>query len=125
MEDPEFRVVLTGAAYDGPGALRAIRMVTGLSLWQSRELLDSAPVTARADLPFEVAVAALRSLQEGGVQAALCCEYCERLLPLDGTPVDPGPCESPYWPTAHCQANSEAVCDLDRCPSQDPDWLRP
>ncbi|MFE7531310.1 ribosomal protein L7/L12 [Kitasatospora sp. NPDC057542] len=124
MEDPEFSVVLTGAAYSGPSALKAIRLVTGLSLWHSRQLLDSAPVTARAELPYGEAAAALRRLQQGGVQAALCCGYCERLLPTDGTPVDPGPCRSRYWPTAHCQANSETVCDLDRCPTHDPNWLR-
>ena len=125
MEDPEFTVLLTGIAYSAPAALRAIRVVTGLSLWRSRQLLESAPATARAELPYKSAAAALKHLQQAGVQAALRCEYCARVLPTDGTPVDPGPCRSRYWPTAHCQANSETVCDLDHCPVHDPGWLRP
>ncbi len=95
MEDPEFTVVLTGTAYSGPAALRAIRMVTGLSLWHSRRLLDSAPATAQAEVPYESAAAALKHLRQAGVQAAIRCEYCERTLPTDGAPRRPRPVHVP------------------------------
>ncbi|WP_371502309.1 ribosomal protein L7/L12 [Kitasatospora sp. NBC_00374] len=125
VEDPEFTVLLIGAAYSGPAALKAIQAVTNLSLWHCRQLLDDAPATVQATIPYEKAIAALKHLRQAGVQAVIRCDYCERTLPTDGTPVDPAPCRSRYWPTAHCQANSETTCDLDRCPTHDPNWQRP
>lgn len=124
MEDPQFTVLLTGTAYSGPPALRAIREVTGLSLWHSRRLPAGAPATVLDEVPYESAAAALLRLRGAGVEAAVRCTCCSRTLPVDGAPVDPAPCRAPYWPTAHCQANSETVCDLDDCPGHDPDRQR-
>ncbi|MEU9166177.1 ribosomal protein L7/L12 [Streptomyces sp. NPDC048424] len=44
VEEPGFRVLLTGAGDRKMEAVRAIRTVTGLSLWNSNRLLASAPV---------------------------------------------------------------------------------
>ncbi|MFJ4681681.1 ribosomal protein L7/L12 [Kitasatospora sp. NPDC088783] len=115
MEDPQFTVLLTDASAGGPAALRAVRAVTGLSLWHSRQLLDSAPVTAREDIPFAAAEAATRRLRQAGVPAAIRCNWCRRTLPDDKTPVDPGPCASRFWPLAHCQANSLTTCHCGFC----------
>ncbi|MFE5588599.1 ribosomal protein L7/L12 [Kitasatospora sp. NPDC056531] len=114
MEDPEFAVVLTGAAPRDAAALKAVRAVTGLSLWRSGQLLDSAPAVVRSQIPFGVAAPAARLLRRAGVPAALRCGWCRRALP-DDTPVDPGPCASASWPTAHCQANSLTSCGCDFC----------
>lgn len=115
MEDPQFTVLLTDASAGGPAALRAVAAVTNLSLWHSRQLLDSAPATAREDIPFATAEAAARQLRQAGVPTAIQCTWCQRLLPDGGALVDPGPCASRYWPTAHCQANSLTTCDCGFC----------
>ncbi|MFI6849707.1 ribosomal protein L7/L12 [Kitasatospora sp. NBC_00085] len=120
MEDPQFTVLLTDASPRGPAALRAVVAVTNLSLWHSRQLLDSAPATAREDVPFAAAAAATRQLRQAGVPAVIQCDWCRRTLPGDGTLVDPGPCTSQYWPTAHCQANSLTSCDCDWCAAYGP-----
>jgi len=55
VEDPDFTVLLVGPAASGAVALRAVRVATGLSLWRSRQVLDSAPVTVREGVAHEVA----------------------------------------------------------------------
>ncbi|MFC8454801.1 ribosomal protein L7/L12 [Kitasatospora sp. NPDC057223] len=120
MEDPQFTVVLTDASANGPAALRAVAAVTGLSLWHSRQLLDNAPATAREDIPFADAEATAQRLRRAGVPTALRCGWCRRTLPHDGTPVDPDPCTSRYWPTPHCQANSLTSCDCHSCTTHGP-----
>ncbi|MGW4896195.1 ribosomal protein L7/L12 [Kitasatospora sp. NPDC004240] len=119
MEDPGFTIVLTGVGPHDATALKAVRAVTGLSLWRSRQLLDGAPVTVRSEVPFDVASDAARQLRRAGVPAALRCDWCRRTL-ADDTPVDPGPCESRYWPTAHCQANSLTSCGCGFCTAYGP-----
>lgn len=44
MEEPGFRVLLTEAGDRKTEAIRAVRTVTGLSLWNSKLLLAGAPV---------------------------------------------------------------------------------
>ncbi|MFJ3206103.1 ribosomal protein L7/L12 [Streptomyces sp. NPDC086989] len=44
MEEPGFRVLLTEAGDREMEAIRAVRTVTGLSLWNSKLLLAGAPV---------------------------------------------------------------------------------
>ncbi|MET8628901.1 ribosomal protein L7/L12 [Kitasatospora sp. NPDC004669] len=119
MEDPQFTVLLTGASPHDPTALKAVRTVTGLSLWRSRQLLDSAPAVVEPEIPFHVAAPAARLLRQAGVPAALQCNWCRRTL-ADDTPVDPGPCASPYFPAAHCQANSTTSCDCAFCVAYGP-----
>ncbi|WP_234355930.1 ribosomal protein L7/L12 [Kitasatospora aureofaciens] len=115
MEDPDFTVLLTGTSPHDPTALKAVRTVTGLSLWRSRELLDSAPATVQSGIPFDIAARAAQHLRQAGVPAAIQCGWCQRTLPDGDTPVDPGPCASLYWPTAHCPANSMTSCDCGFC----------
>ncbi|GAA2752981.1 ribosomal protein L7/L12 [Kitasatospora cinereorecta] len=119
MEDPDFTVLLTGDSPHDPTALKAVRAVTGLSLWHSRQLLDSAPATVRSDIPFAAAARAAQHLRQTGVPAAIRCGWCRRTLTGE-TPVDPGPCASPYWPTAHCPANSMTSCDCEFCVAHGP-----
>ncbi|WP_406210555.1 ribosomal protein L7/L12 [Kitasatospora sp. NBC_01560] len=120
MEDPDFTVLMTGTSPHDPTALKAVRTVTGLSLWRSRQLLDSAPTTVRSGIPFDIAARATRCLRQAGVPAAIRCGWCRRTLPGDDTPVDPGPCASPHWPIAHCQANFMTSCDCDFCEAHGP-----
>ncbi|WP_329571873.1 ribosomal protein L7/L12 [Kitasatospora sp. NBC_01266] len=114
MEDPSFTVLLTGDSPHDPRVLKAVRTVTGLSLWRCRQLLDSAPATVRSEIPFDIAARTAQHLHQAGVPAVIRCGWCRRTLPGD-TRVDPGPCASPYWPTAHCQANSLTSCGCEFC----------
>lgn len=120
MEDPEFTIVLAGPSVGGPAALRAVRTATGLSLWRSRQLLDSAPVTVRSDLPFGTAVRTAQDLRQAGIAVTARCNWCRRTLPDDGTLVDPGPCTSRIQPTAHCPANSLTTCSCEFCTTYGP-----
>jgi Ribosomal protein L7/L12 C-terminal domain len=120
VEDPGFTVLVTGAPPGGTGPLRAVRTVTGLSLWRARRLLDAAPATLAERIPFDLADDAAHLLREAGVRVVLRCDWCRRALPEDGTPVGPGPCASRYWPVAHCRANSLTSCDCDFCEAYGP-----
>ncbi|WP_404867349.1 ribosomal protein L7/L12 [Kitasatospora griseola] len=115
MEDPEFIVQVAESEARGREVLCAVVSVTGLSLWHSKLLLDSAPATVLEKGPFAEAVAAARRLQEVGVPATVRCTWCDRAVPRDGTLLDPGPCASRHWPTAHCRANSLTSCDCEFC----------
>ncbi|WP_084701023.1 hypothetical protein [Streptacidiphilus anmyonensis] len=93
---------------DGPqglDAVQAVRAVTGLSAWRSKELLGSAPTTILEVTWFERAAAAARRLNAVGVRAELSCDWCKRVMSPEACPVDPGPCSSPYWPRRSCQAS--------------------
>ncbi|MFJ8443033.1 hypothetical protein [Kitasatospora griseola] len=125
MEDPEFIVRVAESEGRGREVLCTVVSVTGLSLWRSKLLLDSAPTTVLEKGPFDEAVAAARRLQEVGVPAAVSCTWCERTVPRDGTPLDPGPCASRYWPTAHCRANSLTSCDCEFCRAYGPVCFTP
>ncbi|MFF7993234.1 hypothetical protein ACFZDG_25980 [Kitasatospora xanthocidica] len=46
MEDPQFTVLLPTPSPGGAEALKAVRAVTGPSLWRSWQLLDGRPWTA-------------------------------------------------------------------------------
>ncbi|WP_354637316.1 ribosomal protein L7/L12 [Kitasatospora camelliae] len=120
MKDPDFTVELTGPSPHDPTALRAVGAVTGLSLWRSKQLLDSAPTTVRSRLPHATAAQSAQHLRRAGVPTAIRCGWCRRTLPDAGTPVDPAPCTSPYWPTAHCPANSMTSCDCSFCTTHGP-----
>ncbi|MFJ9770769.1 hypothetical protein ACIRVF_05965 [Kitasatospora sp. NPDC101157] len=120
MEDPQFTVELAGASPRGAAALKAVRTVTGLSLWRSGQVLDTGAAALVTDVPFEVASRALQVLRQAGVPTAVRCDWCRRSLPEDGSPVDPGPCASRSWETAHCQANSLTSCDCDFCAEYGP-----
>ncbi|MBO1418451.1 ribosomal protein L7/L12 [Streptomyces sp. FH025] len=120
MEDPDFAVLVTGAAPGGPAPLKAVRAVTGLSLWHSRRLLDDAPTVAVESVPFDLAGPAARRLREAGVPVAVRCGWCRRTLPEGEAPVDPGGCDPRVEPAAHCPANSLTSCDCDFCAAYGP-----
>ncbi|WP_392972880.1 hypothetical protein [Streptomyces sp. LN245] len=125
MEVPEFTVLVTESGNGGHKALQTIGAVTGLSLWRSKLLLDSAPAAVVEKVPLDTALVAARRLQEADVSAAVRCTWCDRTVPHDETPLDPGPCASRYWPTAHCQANSLTSCDCEFCSTYGPTGLTP
>ncbi|MET9607279.1 ribosomal protein L7/L12 [Streptomyces sp. NPDC006512] len=85
-------------------ALRAVRTVTGLSLWNSKLLLESVPVAVTEPGWLEAADDAARDLQDAGVEAALLCDWCDRTITREAIPVDPGPCKGP-WPAGTCRAS--------------------
>ncbi|MFF4378448.1 ribosomal protein L7/L12 [Kitasatospora sp. NPDC001547] len=120
MEDPQFTALVTGAGNEGPDALRAVRAVTGLSLWRSKVLLGSAPAVVLEEVPFDTAVGAARRLREAGVPAVVRCTWCDRTVPGDEAPLDPGPCASRSWPSAHCLANSLTSCGCESCAAYGP-----
>ncbi|WP_331743046.1 hypothetical protein [Kitasatospora sp. NBC_01300] len=43
-----------------------------------------------------------------------------RIGSISSAAVDPGPCTSWAWPTAHCQVNSLTSCDCGYCTAYGP-----
>ncbi|MFF4508909.1 ribosomal protein L7/L12 [Streptomyces sp. NPDC001401] len=123
VEVPGFAVLVTEPGKGGQEALQAVRAVTGLSLWRGKLLLDRVPVTVLEEAPLDSATAAARRLQDAGIPAAIRCTWCDRTVPRDGRLLEPGPCASRFWPTAHCQANSLASCDCTFCSTYGPTGL--
>ncbi|MFD7877402.1 hypothetical protein ACFV5G_25430 [Streptomyces sp. NPDC059766] len=123
MEVPAFTVLVTESGNVGQRALQAVRVVTGLSLWRSKLLLGSAPAVVLEEAPLDTAVVAARRLQETGVSTAVLCTWCHRTVPRDDSLLDPAPCASRYWPTAHCQANSLTSCHCEFCSTYGPTGL--
>jgi len=120
VEEPGFAVLVTEPGKGGQEALQAVRAVTGLSLWRGKLLLERAPVTVLEEGPLARASGAARRLQDAGVPAAIRCTWCDRTVPRDGRLLDPGPCASRFWPTAHCQANCLTSCDCEFCNAYGP-----
>ncbi|MET9695244.1 ribosomal protein L7/L12 [Streptomyces sp. NPDC006514] len=69
VEEPGFRVLLTGSGDRKTEAIRAIRTVTGLSLWNGKLLLDSAPVAVTEPVWLETAQDAAGALEAAGANA--------------------------------------------------------
>lgn len=86
MEEPGFRVLLTEPGDRKTEAVRAVRTVTGLSLWNSKLLLDRAPVAATEPDWLETAQDAADVLEAAGVRAAVLCGWCDRTVPREGAP---------------------------------------
>ncbi|MFG2987639.1 ribosomal protein L7/L12 [Streptomyces sp. NPDC048258] len=74
-------MLLTEAGDRKVEVVRAIRTVTGLSLWNSKLLLDSAPVAVTEPNWLEVADEAARALEDAGARATVLCDWCDRTLP--------------------------------------------
>ncbi|MFJ8140888.1 hypothetical protein [Streptomyces sp. NPDC096013] len=53
MEEPPFGVLLTAGGDRGLDLVQAVRTVTRLSAWRSKQLLDAAPTTLIAETWFE------------------------------------------------------------------------
>lgn len=105
MEDPGFGVVLTESGTRGLDVVQAIRSVTGLSAWRSKQLMGSAPTKVVGVTSFKRAAEAARRLNAAGARASLACDWCERVISLEDCPVDPAPCASRYWPATSCGAS--------------------
>ncbi|MFF5846433.1 ribosomal protein L7/L12 [Streptomyces massasporeus] len=92
MEEPGFRVLLTESGDRKSEAIRAIRTVTGVSLWNSKLLLNSAPVAVTEPDWLEAAQAAAGVLEASGAHAAVVCDWCDRIVTRGVGPLDPAPC---------------------------------
>lgn len=97
MEEPGFRVLLTEAGDRKVEAVRAIRKVTGLSLWNSRLLLADAPVEIMAATWLEAADQAARALEDAGARTTLLCDCCGRAIRRGAFPVNPARCTEPWF----------------------------
>ncbi|MFD5910333.1 ribosomal protein L7/L12 [Streptomyces massasporeus] len=113
VEEPGFRVLLTESEGRKTEAIRAIRMVTGLSLWNSKLLLDSAPIAVTEPDWLEAAQDTVGVLEAAGAHAAVVCDWCDRTVTRGADPLDPAPCSGP-WPPKTCRAS---------CPPST-DWVR-
>ncbi|MEU6236967.1 hypothetical protein [Kitasatospora sp. NPDC047058] len=96
---------LTSSGGKGLDLVLAVRSVTGLSAWRSKQLLEVAPTALVDRTWFDAAVDAARRLNVAGARADLLCRRCERLMSPEDCPVDPGPCASPYLAPTGCPAS--------------------
>jgi hypothetical protein len=113
VEEPRFRVLLTESGDRKMEAIRAVRTVTGLSLWNSKLLLDSEPVAVTQPHWLETAQDAAALLEAAGAHVAVVCDWCDRTVTRGADPLDPAPCSGP-WPPEACRAS---------CPPST-DWVR-
>ncbi|MFE2245993.1 ribosomal protein L7/L12 [Streptomyces lavendulae] len=114
MEEPGFRVLLTGSGDRKVEAIGAIRTITGLSLWNSKLLLDGAPIAVTEPDWLEAAQGKAGVLEAAGVHATVICDWCDRTITREAGPLDPAPCSGPWSPET-CRAS---------CPPAT-DWVRP
>ncbi|MEV8597790.1 ribosomal protein L7/L12 [Streptomyces sp. NPDC052012] len=94
-------------------AIRAIRTLTGLSLWNSKLLLESAPLAVTEPDWLEGAQDAAGVLEAVGAHAAVVCGWCDRTVTPGAGPLDPHLCSGP-WPAEACRVS---------CPPST-DWVR-
>ncbi|MFJ9079353.1 ribosomal protein L7/L12 [Streptomyces sp. NPDC102278] len=113
VEEPGFRVLLTESGDRKTDVIRAIRKVTGLSLWNSRLLLNSAPVAVTEADWLEAAQDAAGVLEAAGAHATVLCDWCDRTITRVAGPLDPGPCSGP-WPPQTCRAGYPPTTDRTR-----------
>ncbi|MGN5391882.1 MULTISPECIES: ribosomal protein L7/L12 [Streptomyces] len=104
VEEPGFRVLLAEAGDRQMEAVRAIRTVTGLSMWNSKLLLADAPVEIEAAAWFEAAVEAARTLEDAGARTRLLCDCCGRPIRRGAFPLTSAQCTDPR-PLEICWAN--------------------
>ncbi|WP_260146428.1 ribosomal protein L7/L12 [Streptomyces sp. 2132.2] len=104
VEEPGLRVLLTESGDRQTEVVRAIRTVTGLSLWNSKLLLAGAPVEIEAAGWFEAAVEAARTLEDAGARTTLLCDCCGRTIRRGAFPLNSLPCTEPS-PLETCWAS--------------------
>ncbi|MFJ3788724.1 ribosomal protein L7/L12 [Kitasatospora sp. NPDC090091] len=68
-DDVPNAVVLTEPGPHAIEVVKVLRRRTGLSLWQSKSLLDRLPATILEDVPQETAEATVRELLRAGAKA--------------------------------------------------------
>ncbi|MEU9182949.1 ribosomal protein L7/L12 [Streptomyces sp. NPDC048550] len=103
-------MLLTEAGDRKMEAVRAIRTVTGLSLWNRKLLLDSTPVAVTGPDWLEVANEAARLLEDAGAHATVLCDWCGRPITRGAGLLDPAPCTGP-WPAEACRASWPPAAD--------------
>lgn len=111
MEEPGFCVRLVAAGDQKTDAVRAIRTVTGRSLFQSKLLLNRAPVAVTQPVWLEAAQDAAKVLEGAGVHTRVVCDWCDRTVNMGDSPLDPGPCAGPWWPAESCRASHPPARD--------------
>ncbi|MFE9637325.1 ribosomal protein L7/L12 [Streptomyces sp. NPDC006463] len=97
-------MLLTEAGERKTEAVRAIRTVTGLSLWNSKLLLADAPVELEVAGWFEAAVEAARTLEDAGARTRLLCDCCGRPIRRGAFPLTSVQCTD-LRPLEICWAN--------------------
>ncbi|MFF3207365.1 ribosomal protein L7/L12 [Streptomyces sp. NPDC002962] len=105
VEEPDFDVLLSSGGDRGIDLVRAVRTVTGLSAWRSKQLLEAAPTTVVARTCFEAATEAVRRLTAAGARAELQCRWCARVMSPEDLPIDAGACSSPFMSPDGCPAS--------------------
>ncbi|WP_331736996.1 ribosomal protein L7/L12 [Streptomyces sp. NBC_00211] len=105
MEEPGFRVLLRGIGERKMDTLKAIRKLTGFSLWESKELAERAPTLITEVNWIEVADQAAETLKKAGASVTVVCDWCDRETPPETRPIEPGPCKGP-WPAGTCRASN-------------------
>ncbi|MEU9313034.1 ribosomal protein L7/L12 [Streptomyces sp. NPDC048256] len=105
VEEPDFDVLLSSGGDRGIDLVQAVRSVTGLSAWRSKQLLEAAPTTVVDRTWFEAATEAVRRLIAAGARAELQCRWCERVMSPEDCPVDAGRCSSPFMSPDGCPAS--------------------
>ncbi|MGW6704526.1 ribosomal protein L7/L12 [Streptomyces sp. NPDC054956] len=90
VEEPGFRVLLTEAGDRRMEAVRAARTITGLSLWNSKLLLDGAPVEITLVGGRGGADSAVRVFEDAGAHAriTLLCDCCGRTIRRGAFPTN-------------------------------------
>lgn len=106
MEEPGFRVLLTEAGDRKMEAVRAIRTVTGLSLWNSKLLVASAPVELRAadGGRLEAADEVAQVVEDAGARTTLLCDCCGRTIRRGAFPLNSARYTEP-WSLEICWAS--------------------
>ncbi|MFF9120597.1 ribosomal protein L7/L12 [Streptomyces massasporeus] len=110
MEEPGFHVLLTEPGDRKTEAIRAIRAITGLSLRDSKLLVESAPIAVTEPDWLEAAQDAAGVLEAAGAHARVLCDWCDRIITREAGPLDPTPCTGP-WPPAACRASCPPAAD--------------
>ncbi|OLZ66301.1 hypothetical protein AVW11_15655 [Streptomyces amritsarensis] len=105
MEEPGFCVLLKNGGSMGIDTVKAIRSVTGISLWESKRLVEAAPTMITEPDWLESADAAAEAIAESGAHVAVVCDWCSRIVDRANRPLDPAPCVGP-WPPGSCRASS-------------------
>lgn len=104
MEEPGYGVLLTGAgdADRRMDVVRALRSVTGLSAWRSRQLLDSVPLVVVERTWLEAAESAARLLAAAGADVRVRCTWSGCVFAPGSGPGDEQPCTPPAWSATGC-----------------------
>ncbi|MEV7617013.1 ribosomal protein L7/L12 [Streptomyces sp. NPDC089799] len=87
-------------------AVRAIRTVTGLSLWNSKLLLAGTPVEIAVSGLLDGAEEAARVLEEAGARTTLLCDCCGRSIRRGAFPINSTRHNEP-WSLEICWASGQ------------------